>query len=441
MRNKGDTIAAIATPPGEGGIAIVRLSGEKAPGILKRMFAPKNPGAQFTHGQMHYGTILDAHGQRLDEAMAVCFYAPRSYTREDVCEIHTHGGVMSRLALEAAVELGARPADRGEFTYRAFLNGRLSLSRAEAVMGIIGAAGEESARRSARQLHFGASAGIGKCRSRLKEMVALIDAAADFPDEIDESVTAQRVKSEAGEILKELKRLCDRRYARMMSDGAQVVIAGRPNVGKSSLMNALLSFERSIVSDIPGTTRDAVSESVTLDGLRLTLTDTAGLRKSDDQIERLGVEITQKRLDGADVVILLLDAEKGMTEQDRALIEGADERYIIAYNKLDLKDAPDDRYPAVSAKTGEGIEALLQLVRKKLSLDEDDEKLLSLRHIDCAGRAIEALSEIVNAPEGTYLDLMLTDAMSALEALGEIDGLNVSQSVIDQIFESFCVGK
>ena len=441
MRNKGDTIAAIATPPGEGGIAIVRISGGQAPEILKRMFVPRDPNAQFTHGQMHYGTILDARGKRLDEAMAVCFYAPRSYTREDVCEIHTHGGVMSRLALEAAVELGARPADRGEFTYRAFLNGRLSLSRAEAVMGIIGAVGEESARRSARQLQSGASAGIGRCRARLKQMVALIDAAADFPDEIDESVTEQRVRSEAGEILAELKRLCDRRYAKMLSDGAQVVIAGRPNVGKSSLMNALLSFERSIVSDIPGTTRDAVSESVTLDGLKLTLTDTAGLRQSDDEIEKLGVEITQKRLDGADVVILVLDAQTGVTEQDRVLIEQADERYVIVYNKLDLSAAPDKEYPAVSAKTGEGIEGLLRLVRGKLSLDEDDEKLLSLRHIDCANRAIQALEGIVSAPEGTYLDLMLTDAMDALEALGEIDGLNVSESVIDQIFESFCVGK
>ncbi len=441
MRNENDTIAAIATPPGEGGIAIVRISGPEAMDILKRIFVPKAKHAAFRHGQMLYGQITADDGEAIDEAMAVCFYAPRSYTRQDVCEVHTHGGVMSSIALERAVREGARPAERGEFTYRAFVNGRLSLSKAEAVMAVISAGSEESARKSARQLKSGASARIGECRSKLRDIVALIDAAADFPDEIDETVSAERVRHEAAGIVRELRKLSDRKYVHIMSEGARVVIAGRPNVGKSSIMNALVAFKRSIVSEIPGTTRDAVSESVTLNGLRLTITDTAGLRESDDAVENMGVGIAKELIDSADAVILVLDASEELNRDDRELIAQADDRYIIVANKSDIKRADFESCLYVSAKTGDGMDELVNRLRAKLPLDADDDKLLNLRHIECSERAITALERITGAPEGTYLDLMLSDAYEALFCLGEIDGENVSESVIDSIFEQFCVGK
>ncbi len=441
MHSENDTIAAIATPSGEGGIAIVRVSGREATKILKRIFVPASPKAAFRHGQMLYGHITAENGEYLDEAMAVCFYAPRSYTRQDVCEIHTHGGVMSALALERAVSEGARPAQRGEFTFRAFANGRIGLSQAEAVMSVISASGEEGARRSARQLKNGVSVRIGECREKLRDMVALIDAAADFPDEIDEAVSAQRVRSEASDIIRELHRLSDRKYLHMMSDGARVVIAGRPNVGKSSIMNALVAFKRSIVSEVPGTTRDAVSESANLDGLRVTLTDTAGLRESEDAIENMGVDIANQLIASADAVILVLDASEELTPEDRKLISGADGRYLFVANKADIRRESFGLCLPVSARTGEGMDELIKRLRAKLSTGEDDDKLLSLRHIQCAERAMDALERIVTSPEGTYLDLMLTDACEALSCLGEIDGENVSESVIDSIFERFCVGK
>ena len=441
MRNNRDTIAAIATPNGEGGIAIVRISGPNALPIAKRIFRPSQKSAAFEHGRMLYGYAVDADGSELDEVMAVYFQAPRSYTRQDVCEIHTHGGVSSALVLERAVKEGARPAERGEFTYRAFMNGRIDLSRAEAVMALVSASGEKSARASVRQLKNGASVRIEKCREKLKDIVTLIDAAADFPEEIDEDVTFERVRSLAGEVLQELQKLADKRYARIMNKGARAVIAGRPNVGKSSLMNALLAFERSIVTDIPGTTRDTVSESVSISGLEITLTDTAGIRDTSDPVEHIGVKRAEESIESADCVILVLDASEDLTDEDRKLLAQRDERYILVANKADVKREDFGMCLCVSARTGEGIGELSRRIYDMVSAGEDDEKLLTLRHVECAERAIKALERLMSAPEGTYLDLLRDDATQALLCRGEISGENVSESVIDGIFERFCVGK
>ena len=341
MRNErqNDTIAAIATPPGEGGIAIVRISGARAGEFLRAAFRPARRG-EMKHGQMRYGTLTDPAGAPIDEVMAVFFRAPRSYTREDVAEIHLHGGTMcARAAMERLLSLGARAAEPGEFTYRAFMNGRVDLSEAEAIMGLIGARSQAARRASIRQLRGGVSAPIGRMREELTGLLAKIEAATDFPDEIDEDVTAKDVREGASRIRNELSRAADGRRARIVRDGASVVLCGRPNVGKSSLMNALLSADRAIVTDIPGTTRDVLTESFEIGGVRYQLSDTAGIRETADAIEKIGVTRARDALRDADCVLLVLDSSAPLTPSDQSMLAARDERYLTVLNKSDL--APD----------------------------------------------------------------------------------------------------
>ena len=347
MRNErqNDTIAAIATPPGEGGIAIVRISGACAGEFLRAAFRPAHKG-EMKHGQMRYGTLTDPAGAPIDEVMAVFFRAPRSYTREDVAEIHLHGGSMcARAAMERLLSLGARAAEPGEFTYRAFMNGRVDLSEAEAVMGLIGARSQAARRASIRQLRGGVSAPIGRMREELTGLLAKIEAATDFPDEIDEDVTAKDVREGASRIRNELSRAADGRRARIVRDGASVVLCGRPNVGKSSLMNALLSADRAIVTDIPGTTRDVLTESFEIGGVRYQLSDTAGIRETADAIEKIGVTRARDALRDADCVLLVLDSSAPLTPSDQSMLAARDERYITVLNKSDLAPAAHSANP------------------------------------------------------------------------------------------------
>ena len=347
MRNErqNDTIAAIATPPGEGGIAIVRISGARAGEFLRAAFRPARRG-EMKHGQMRYGTLTDPAGAPIDEVMAVFFRAPRSYTREDVAEIHLHGGNMcARAAMERLLSLGARAAEPGEFTYRAFMNGRVDLSEAEAVMGLIGARSQAARRASIRQLRGGVSAPIGRMREELTGLLAKIEAATDFPDEIDEDVTAKDVREGASRIRNELSRAADGRRARIVRDGASVVLCGRPNVGKSSLMNALLSADRAIVTDIPGTTRDVLTESFEIGGVRYQLSDTAGIRETADAIEKIGVTRARDALRDADCVLLVLDSSAPLTPSDQSMLAARDERYLTVLNKSDLAPAAHSANP------------------------------------------------------------------------------------------------
>ena len=347
MRNErqNDTIAAIATPPGEGGIAIVRISGACAGEFLRAAFRPAHKG-EMKHGQMRYGTLTDPTGAPIDEVMAVFFRAPRSYTREDVAEIHLHGGSMcARAAMERLLSLGARAAEPGEFTYRAFMNGRVDLSEAEAVMGLIGARSQAARRASIRQLRGGVSAPIGRMREELTGLLAKIEAATDFPDEIDEDVTAKDVREGASRIRNELSRAADGRRARIVRDGASVVLCGRPNVGKSSLMNALLSADRAIVTDIPGTTRDVLTESFEIGGVRYQLSDTAGIRETADAIEIIGVTRARDALRDADCVLLVLDSSAPLTPSDQSMLAARDERYLTVLNKSDLAPAAHSANP------------------------------------------------------------------------------------------------
>lgn len=445
MLNQNDTICAIATGNG-GSISIVRVSGENAFPILKRCFSPiRRIKNAYRHGRMMYGNVYDANGDTLDEAMAVCFYAPNSYTTEDVFEIQMHGGdVSAQAVLKTLLSLGARMAEPGEFTRRAFLNGRIDLSEAEAVMGIVGAKSRSAHRASVRQLKGGVSAGIGKAREELISLVALISAATDFPDEIDEDVTAKTVIERARKVVSFLKSASDRKHARIMMKGASVVLAGLPNVGKSSVMNAVLNCDRAIVTDIPGTTRDVLTESVELGGVRLSLSDTAGLRDTEDAVEKIGVQRAKEALENADVILYVLDAAREMTEEEKENLSKMDERCIVLLNKSDLPSVVSfENAVTLSAKTGEGIGELTDRILEKIGANELNEDMMTLpRHIECAERAVSAIDRAVGWIESAMpLDFAANDLREALEALGDITGESMNESVIDRVFQDFCVGK
>ena len=333
----GDTIAAISTAPGAGGIAIVRLSGPRAEQLLRAVFRPASEKADMSGRRLTYGAAVDGRGEVLDEVMAVLLRAPRTYTREDMAEIHCHGGgACASAVLERFLALGARAAEPGEFTRRAYENGRIDLSGAEAVMQLIGAQGEAARRAALRQMRGGVTGFVTGAVEKLTELLSRIQAAVDFPEEVDEAVVGAEARVELEALAGELAKRADPRRARMLREGASVVLCGRPNVGKSSLMNALLSAERAIVTDIPGTTRDVLSERMVLDGKVVRLSDTAGIRESEDAIERMGVARAQGEVEAADVALLVLDASQPLAAEDAALLSQADERYIVCLNKGDL---------------------------------------------------------------------------------------------------------
>ena len=333
-----EAICAIATAPGEGGIAIVRMSGDGAKEIFEACFHPARAGEIHSH-HLRYGHAVDADGGILDEVMAVYMAAPSTYTREDMFEIQCHGGgVCARRVMNRILELGARIAGPGEFTRRAFMNGRIDLSRAEAVMRLIGANSEAAVRASLRQLEGGVSGFVRGAGEKLKALMALIEACTDFPDEVEEADAAQRVRDGLERIIAAIEERCDERGAKLIREGASIVLAGRPNVGKSSLMNALLRQERAIVTSVPGTTRDVLTERITLGGIAAELSDTAGQRDTDDPVERIGVERARRAVETADVVLVVLDGSQELTDEDAALLAQAknDPRFIVCVNKTDL---------------------------------------------------------------------------------------------------------
>ena len=451
--NSCETIAAIATAGGAGGIAIVRVSGDRAEAILKRLFVPAGRRDTFESHRLMYGRAVDADGATLDEVMAVLMRAPASYTREDVAEIHCHGGGAGAGAVLArALELGARMAGPGEFTKRAFLNGRIDLSRAEAVMQLIGAQGQAAARASLRQLEGGVSGFVRDASEQLTGVLALIEASTDFPDEVEVEAAAGEVVGRLGKVIAALRARCDERSARVLREGASIVLAGRPNVGKSSLMNALLDQERAIVTEIPGTTRDVLTERITLGGVVAELSDTAGRRSTDDPIERIGVDRARRAAESADVVLIVLDAAEKLDDSDVELLKKADDRAIICLNKSDLRPVLDAqaireltgaRIMEISAQTGQGIDALVGELTRRVAPDEEGGGTLTVRrHIGLARQAAESLERAVDAVAGGLpLDTAAIDIGLALSSLMEITGENATEAVIDRVFSDFCVGK
>lgn len=450
---KEDTIAAIATAGGAGGIAIVRISGGDAEAILKQMFIPAVKREYFESHRLMYGRAVDADGEALDEVMAVLMRAPSTYTRQDVAEIHCHGGSASANAvLGRSLELGARMAKPGEFTRRAFMNGRIDLARAEAVMQLIGANSEAAARASLRQLEGGVSGFVRQVSNRLKDVLALLEASTDFPEEVEEEAASEEVAARLREIADEIRRRSDSRSARMLREGASIVLAGRPNVGKSSLMNALLNQERAIVTSIPGTTRDVLTERISIGGVMAEISDTAGRRDTQDPIERIGVDRARRAAEGADVVLIVLDAAQEMAPSDAELVKAADARAIICLNKSDLpavliaqrlESMTDAKIMEISAQTGQGLADLMDELGRRISIGEENNgQLTAQRHIELAHSAADSLERAVSAIEsGMPLDTAAIDIREALASLSEITGENATEAVIDRVFESFCVGK
>ena len=451
MFQNRDTIAAQATAAGEGGVAIVRVSGADCQRIISRVFRAKN-GKPLENRVLTYGYVMEDGGVA-DEAMAVLMRAPHSYTREDVAEIHCHGsqalvGKILRLLMAA----GARMAEPGEFTYRAFLNGRIDLAQAEGVMRMIRAGSERAMRSAVRQMEGGVSAFVRTAREEITSLLAAMAAAIDFPDEVEETQTAREVTAACKAIAAKLAAACDARAGRIEDEGLRVVLCGRPNAGKSSLLNALLGGERAIVTDIPGTTRDTLTEAVQIGGVRVLLTDTAGLRETGDAVERIGVERAKKALAEADVRALVLDSASPLTEEDKAALLGLAPQMIVL-SKGDLAQrltAADVRAAfgdvpmvTVCATRGEGMEALRDALTAFVPADGAESSALSqARHVEAAGRARAALCDAVTAIEdGMPLDVAAVDLSAALDALGEITGETMSERVIDEVFAKFCVGK
>ena len=451
--NRNDTIAAIATASGAGGIAIVRVSGDRAEDILNKLFVPAKRRERFESHKLMYGRAVDGNGDTLDEVMAVLMRAPATYTREDVAEIHCHGGgVSARAVLDRALALGARMAEPGEFTKRAFLNGRIDLSRAEAVMQLIGANSQAAARASVRQLEGGLSGFVRGVMDRLTGVLALLEASTDFPEEVEEEAAAPQVAGEVRAIMADIRARSDARSARVLREGASIVLAGKPNVGKSSLMNALLDQDRAIVTAIPGTTRDVLTERISIGGVMAELSDTAGQRDTEDPIEKIGVDRARLAAGRADVVLIVLDAAGELDDSDADLVKRADDRSIICLNKRDLdakitvealRAMTSQAILEMSAQTGQGIPELIAELSRRLAVsDEADGQMMAQRHIELAQSAASGLERAVEAIEtGLPLDTAAVDIRLALNALAEITGENATEAVIDRIFADFCVGK
>ena len=461
MSLPADTIAAISTPPGPGAIGILRLSGPRAIEVAQASFRPLNkvPLSQHRPHELVYGDLLDRDGQPIDRVLCTFSRGPVSYTGEDTAEFQCHGSPMVlSLGLEALFSRGARQARAGEFTRRAFLNGKLDLAQAEAVGDLLEARSREGARHAAGQLTGALSRRIAGVYSALVDIMAHFHAVLDYPDEdIDpfrmEELSGQLSRQEAA-----LRALAGSyRRGQYIRDGVPCAIVGRPNAGKSSLLNALVGFDRAIVTNIPGTTRDTVEERAELGGVTLCLIDTAGLRDSDDPIEQLGVERSRAAMDEAALVLLVVDGTEKPTQEDADLartIAEAGKPFILVRSKRDLAGEHADELEALSqgaptvslsARTGEGLEELGQAVAALFpqgSEDKAGELITNARQAEAAGRALNCVVRANQAlSDGVTPDALLTDVEEALEALGELTGQSVREDVTDRIFSKFCVGK
>jgi len=446
---KDKTIAAISTPVGVGGIAVIRISGKESLEIVSRVYKGKADILNVPTHTVHYGHIINEKGEVIDEVLVTVMKAPRSFTGEDVVEIGTHGGVVaSKMVLKTLMNNGAYPAGPGEFTKRAFLNGKIDLSEAEGVIDIINAKNEEAQKNAVGQASGKLSEKIDEIRNNLVKLAAAMQVIIDYPDEELEDVTIEDIGRTAGAEMDKIKTLMDSsERGKLFCEGILTAIVGRPNVGKSSLLNILAGEERAIVTDIAGTTRDVIEESVNLNGVILRLMDTAGIRNTQDTVEKIGVERSYESIKKADLVLAVFDASEEMTDQDREILEKTENtKRIIIINKTDISD----KYPvegiAISAKTGDGIDELSNKIKEMYNWGEigrsDEPIVTNMRHVAALSRARESLSNVVSGAEN-YIpsDILSIDLNDAIDALGEITGAVVSEDIVAEIFHNFCVGK
>ena len=452
-----DTIAAISTPRGEGGIGIIRISGDKSFEILDKIFNTKNPNRDLGFYKFNYGFIHD-NGKIVDEVMAVRMKAPKTYTCEDVVEINCHGGhLISEKVLELVLKNGARHAEQGEFTKRAFMNGRIDLSQAEAVMDIIQGKTEKSISLSLEHLRGDLRDKIGSFKKALLDVTAHVNVVLDYPEEGIDDPLPSNLRENLENVYAEADRLISSYdKGKKIKEGIKTVIAGKPNVGKSTLLNSLLKEERAIVTHIPGTTRDVIEEIINIKGIPLVLTDTAGIRKTEDIVENIGVEKSKKFIENADLVLLVLDASRELESEDREVIQeiqNNNKKTIVLLNKIDLERKIEldefglENIMEISAKDNIGIEDMEERIYSYIveeKVEDSSEKLIitNIRHKTALEKTKDAIRNIFETIDaGMPMDLISVDLKEALDSLSEITGEISSEDILDHVFGNFCVGK
>ena len=458
-----NTIAAIATATGTGSIGIIRMSGKECFTILNKIFIPKNTNIDIENVPgytIKYGYIIDSKNQeKIDEVLVSFFKAPKSYTTENMCEINSHGGsIVEQKILEQCLLNGAELAEPGEFTKRAFLNGRIDLSQAESVMDIINAKTDKEAKASVSQLQGKLSEEINDIRKRLLDIMADIEASIDYPEYDIEETTNQKVMDILCAVKEKLVKL-EKSFqeGKILKDGVKTVIVGKPNAGKSSLLNIMLNEERAIVSDYAGTTRDTIEEFIKIGDVPLKLIDTAGIRETDDQVEAIGVKKAINLIDDADLVIAIFDYSKKLDEEDfRILNLIKNKKTIILLNKFDLRQKNDETINYMSKenktviktsmRTKKGIDELYHTIVKMFQMNEieigKETIITNMRHKNQIHKAVQSIDraiEIVN--NNMPIDIIAVEIKQALEDLGSITGENVSEDIINEIFSKFCLGK
>ncbi|ADL54039.1 tRNA uridine-5-carboxymethylaminomethyl(34) synthesis GTPase MnmE [Clostridium cellulovorans] len=455
-----DTIAAIATPIGEGGISIIRISGNSALSVASKLFRSANGKdlMDIKPYTMRYGNIIDLENEEIiDEVIVSYMKAPKSFTAEDTVEINCHGGLIStKRILEVVLKQGVRIADPGEFTKRAFLNGRIDLSQAEAVMDIITAKTDLAMKSAVAQSGGRVSREIKVLREELLAMIAHIEATVDYPEDDLEEMTAEKTINDLNKLQERIEYLLKTaEEGKILREGLSTVIVGKPNVGKSSLLNLLTNENRAIVTDVAGTTRDVIEEYINMDGVPIKVIDTAGIRETDDLVEKIGVEKSKEKIEEADLIILMLDSSRELDEEDLKIADYIkDKKYIVLFNKSDLKgklkkediQCLNSKYMIdVSVFNGEGIERLKEIIKELFfsgEIKSQEILITNSRHKDVLYRANDNISNAIEALKNTSaIDLASIDLRNAWSNFGEITGDTLAEDLIDKIFKEFCLGK
>ena len=457
---KEDTIAAISTPHGTGGVGIIRISGRDAFRIAGNIFFGKKQFNSIKSHTINYGKIIDTKNDLvLDEVLISKMKKPNTFTREDVVEINCHGGiVVLKRVLELCLEEGARIAEPGEFTKRAFLNGRIDLSQAEAVIDLINSKTDQSAKAAISQMEGVFSKKLKEARDKLIKVLSHIEVNIDYPEYDIEEISERMIQDELVGIKNDLNNIISGfERGRIIREGLDAAIIGRPNVGKSSLLNNLVGKERAIVTDIPGTTRDIIEEYINLEGIPVRIIDTAGVRKTEDAVEKIGLEKTQNAIDEADLVIMMVDAQRGLNEDDHTMISQLlGKRLIILINKIDLVDEYEilkmekklegKKILRISLKKEVGVDKLGHVIAQLFALGKINMKneilLTNIRHRNLLGKSILSIDNALNAQnQGMPVEFIAMDIKEAADYLGQITGESVSEDIIHEIFSRFCLGK